>query len=325
MSRRGIALVLAGVLFISSCGDDATAPDMEWEVAHTSTDWWMSVYAAAPADRWIAGGTTTDGKILRFDGETISEVGHGAAVGLLNWIHGFPSGEVVAVGNEGAVVRWDGSTWSADEPVTDQDLWGVWGAEPGDLWAVGGDASGGTATVLRDSGQGFQPVPIPALERPGVDVFFKVWGSGPDDVYIVGQNGAVLHWDGTVLEELLVGVSLDLIGVWGTGPDRVVTVGGRTNGAAAVWDGSEWHNPDLGRLPGINGVWIDGSTAYIVGDRGATGTIDLETLEVSVSLSDVPISIHAVQGSGNIITAVGGDFTTGPQGPFLGQVLTAER
>ena len=33
------------------------------------------------------------------------------------------------------------------------------------------------------------------LEAGDVYAWFKVWGSSASDVYIVGQKGAVLHWD----------------------------------------------------------------------------------------------------------------------------------
>ena len=325
MRRLAIALLLV----LTACGgggDETPAASITWGAAHTSTQWWMSVTATTPTDQWIVGGTTTEGAILRFDGTTVTEVEHGTGAGLLNWVHRFDDGSLVAVGNDGAVLRSDdGSAWTSDAPVTDQDLWGVWGASPDDVWAVGGDSDGGAATILRDTGSGFEPFVVPDLERPGVDVFFKVWGSDADDAYIVGQNGAVLHWNGTALEELFVGVSQDLIGVWGDGPDQVVVVGGRRNGAAAVWNGTEWSNPDLGRFPGINGVWVADGTAWVVGDNGAAGTIDLATLDASIELIDTPVSIHAVAGTASTLTAVGGDFSTGPGGPFLGEVLTAQR
>ena len=93
---------------------------------------------------------------------------------------------------------------------------------------MGGDNLLGDAPyVLHYDGEQWSLAPIPELERPGVRAFFKVWGSGPDDIYAVGQNGAVLHWNGTEFTELGVGVSQDLIGIWGTGPDDVTVVGGR--------------------------------------------------------------------------------------------------
>ncbi len=320
--RLTVGLVLA--LAVSACGGGDSAPT--WEVSHTSTDWWMSTVSVTESDQWVVGGTTTEGKILRFDGSEVTNIDHGFAVGLLNWVHRFDDGSLVVVGNEGAVLRSrDGSTWTRDDPPTDQDLWGVWGSSPDDIWAVGGDTSNGVPTVLRDTGAGFETVVLPDLERPGVQVFFKVWGSSGSDVYVVGQKGAVLHWDGTELTEQLIGIGEDLIGVWGTGPDRVVTVGGRRNAQAALWDGAEWRVLDLARHPGLNGVWLDDDTVHVVGIDGVVGTIDFVTGTESISSIDTPVALHAVAGTAGTLTAVGGDFSTGEAGPFLGQIATAAR
>ncbi len=315
MSRRSIPLSLTLLLLLTSCSTGQGA-GTEWSTVHTSADWWMSVSAPSPTEQWIVGGTPDGGRILRYDGATVTEVDHGAEVGLLNWVHGFDSGELIVVGQAGAVLRNDGAGWRFEPAPTDQDLWGVWGSATTDVWAVGGDA-----TVLHDTGSGFEPVPLPDMERSGVRIFFKVWGSSADDVYIVGQRGAVLHWNGNALEELDVGVTEDLIGIWGTGPDRIVTVGGRRQGAAALWDGDTWRALELDVFPGLNGVWMDSDVVHIVGNDGAAGEIDFSTGEVSKFTIDTPVSLHSVTGVGGSLTAVGGDFSTGDQGPFLGQVV----
>jgi hypothetical protein len=164
---------------------------------------------------------------------------------------------------------------------------------------------------------------MPVLERPNVKAFFKVWGSGVDDVYIVGQNGAVLHWDGESLVELHVGVGEDLIDVWGTGPDRVAVIGGRKNGAGALWDGAGWRVLDLAHFPGLNGVWLRRDIVHVVGSNGTAGVIDFTTGEATRVSIDTPVYLHAIHGSPDgTVTAVGGNFFTGKNGPFDGEVLT---
>jgi hypothetical protein len=283
----------------------------------------MDVYAPAADNRWIVGGTPDEGKIVHYDGSGFRVVDHGADVGLLNWVHGFASGELIVVGNDGAALRGDGTTWSQVSVPTGKDLWGVWGAAPSDVWAVGGNAGEeGEPTVLRDTGSGFEAVAIPTLERPDVWAFFKVWGSGADDVYIVGQNGAVLHWDGETLVELHVGVSEDLIDVWGTGPDRVAVIGGRKNGAGALWDGTKWRVLDLAHFPGLNGVWFRRDVVHVVGNNGTGGTIGFATGEATRVHIDTPAYIHAIYGSPDgTLTSVGGNFVAGKRGPFKGEVL----
>jgi hypothetical protein len=316
-----VAALLA--LVVGACGDDAPEG---WHSLHASPHWWMSVTAPSVDDRWIVGGTSTEGVILHWDGTEISTVHHGQAVPLLNWVHRFDDGTFVVAGNDGTILRGDGIRWERIAVPTDADLWGVWGSTPDDVWAVGGEASGaGDPVILRDTGAGFERVDLPELERPGVGVFFKVWGSGPDDVWVVGQRGAIVHWDGEALTEELAGTSSDLIGVWGTGPDRVVSVGGRSNAAIVLWDGSGWRSLDVGRFPGLNGVWFDGDTVHVVGNDGAAGTVDFPTGEVAFEMVDTPVFLHAVNGTPDgVLTAVGGDFSTGPGGPFRGEILELE-
>ena len=52
---------------------------------------------------------------------------------------------------------------------------------------------------------------------------------------------------------------------------------------------------------------------------------DVTSGTVSIEGIDTPVAIHAVTGTASTLTAVGGDFATGPAGPFLGQVLVATR
>ncbi len=323
--RRAAALAIAGMALIgAACSGGGDVAEPEWTSAHESADWWMSVAAPTDTDRWIAGGTAEVGALLRVAGGAVERVSPDADVGLLNWIHAFSPSDMIVVGNAGAVLRGDGTTWAQVAVPTDLDLWGVWGASPSDVWAVGGDAMAGPPIVLRDTGGGFEPVELPPLGA-GVGTFFKVWGSAADDVYVIGQRGAVLHWDGTALRTVDVGVADDLIGIWGTSADRIALVGGRATGAAALWDGSSWRQPDLSGFPGLNGVWFDGDIVHVVGVAGSAGTLGFGSAEVTSRYTiDTPVFLHAIIGSpSGALTTVGGDFSMGMAGPFLGEVFTA--
>ncbi len=328
MHIPSVALLFVLALLLAGCSSEPEeqpeTPLGQWETLRSTDHWWMSVLAFAGDDRWIVGGTPDRGEILHYDGSDFEVIDPGVDVQLLNWIHGFGTDEFIIVGNGGAALRGDGRAWRQVDVPTDQDLWGVWGANASDVWAVGGNADeSGVPTVLRDTGGGFEAVAIPVLERPDVKAFFKVWGSGADDVYIVGQNGAVLHWNGDILEELHVGVSEDLITVWGTGPDRVVMVGGRKNGVIALWNGNEWRSPEIGNFPGLNGVWLRGDIVHVVGNSGAAGIVGFTTGEATRVWIDTPVYLHAISGSPDgTLTAVGGNFFTGEKGPFDGDILT---
>ncbi|MEO1335969.1 MAG: hypothetical protein AAFV29_10000, partial [Myxococcota bacterium] len=149
----------------------------------------------------------------------------------------------------------------------------------------------------------------------------KVWGTSADNVYIVGQRGAVLRWDGSALTEVLVGTSRDLISLWGTGPDRIVIVGGRANGEVVTWDGEQWEATLLSVRPGLNGVWMrDPDTAHVVGVNGSILRFDFDSKEiVDDSPTEVGLAFHAVFGdpTHERLVAVGGNFEFN-DGPYEG-------
>ena len=56
-----------------------------------------------------------------------------------------------------------------------------------------------------------------------------MWGSGPDDVFVVGYDGTVLRYNGSEWQDMSNDEWFALYDVWGSGPDDVFAVG---------WDGT---------------------------------------------------------------------------------------
>ena len=228
------------------------------------------------------------------------------------------------VGDQGTVVHWNGRSWAPEATPTRAPLWGVWGAAPNDLWAVGGTGDGETPPVLlhRD-GAAWTAVEVPPLTRAAVSAFFKVWGTGADNVYVVGQRGVVLHRSGGVWREEFAGVSGDLVSLWGSDASHILAVGGRGNALVTRWDGHAWTARSLDPLPGLNGVWMRTPTAaHVVGVNGAVIRLDLATLTpVEEPLATV-LDLHSVFGdaTGRLI-AVGGSLGSA-SGPFVGVAIT---
>ncbi len=309
---RAIAAVL---LLVGACSGPDN--DGEWKPAFEAEDvgWLLSVWGPSSDNRYSVGGEPDRGVMMNFNGDAWSPVDLGFSVPLLNWVFGFGPNDITAVGNDGTIAHWDGSSWTLQATPTTEVLWGVWGASPSDLWAVGGAArDGAKATLLHYDGSAWTEVEPPVLQRPNVFAFFKVWGTSASNVYVVGQRGVVLHYDGSVWTEELVGASQDLIAVWGTGPDNIVAVGGRANGIVSIFDGTDWRTESLAPTPGLNGIWLDSTTnnaniAHVVGSIGTFGTLDLTTFEVTRKLVATDREVHAVfSADGETITAVGGNL-----------------
>jgi hypothetical protein len=69
---------------------------------------------------------------------------------------------------------------------TTENLYGVWGSSPSDLFAVGEHG-----TILHYDGRGWS-----AMHSGTADYLLGVWGSGPGDVFAVGSFGTILHHRG---------------------------------------------------------------------------------------------------------------------------------
>lgn len=123
------------------------------------------------------------------------------------------------VGAAGQIFVWTGGPrWAPQDSHTLNDLDGVWGSSPEDVWAVGdrgtirhGAKSAGTWTDV---------------SSPTKSHLRAIWGSGPNDVWAAGDAGALIHYDGTSWQVASFGLPAgetptDLLGIWGSGADDV--------------------------------------------------------------------------------------------------------
>ena len=327
-------LFYVGILLWSACDVDPQPGHPAWEEAFDaqSAGWLMNVFGPGDGSLLAVGGTYSAGSVWSFGGSEWSEIQNLPQTPLLNWGISFSGVDTLIVGNGGTLLRHSPSGWSLEELPTEQDLWGVWGHSPEDVWVVGGGqgVSPGDPVILHWNGDVWEDVAFPELERPNVRAFYKVWGSGPDDVYVVGQKGAVLHWNGINWEERFVGADQDLVSLWGMGPDRIAMVGGRNNGIFVTWNGQAWTTYQLAPTPGLNGVWMrDADAVHVVGTYGTWATVDFETGELKEDLlaADPDLGdthdLHAITGDGvgNMI-AVGGTLRYFVSGPFEGIALS---
>lgn len=326
-TARAVALAaaLAGLGLGVGCGPD-TPPEPDpyaWTEAFPADTfgWLLNVWGPGASPLYAVGGAPDTGRAMRFDGTAWAEVSTGTiSPPLLNWAFGFGPDDVTIVGNGGTVLHFDGARWTRQTTPTDQNLWGVWGAAPDDLWAVGGAGrAAGQATLLHYDGTAWTRVELPPLERPQVYALFKVWGTAADDVYVVGQRGLLLHWDGRVWTERGVGTSEDLIAIWGVARDRVVVVGGRANGVIVTWDGTDWRTRSIAPLPGLNGVWLRSREVFhVVGVGGTRLRVAFDDLAITDQQDDTNLDYHGVFGdAGGHLTAVGGNFAF-ENGPHRG-------
>ncbi|HRI52764.1 MAG TPA: hypothetical protein PLW65_21530 [Pseudomonadota bacterium] len=143
------------------------------------------------------------------------------------------------------------------------NLRSLWREPSGDGWAVGFGPSvvqleGGRARLVR--------TPV----RENKYIFNGVWGSGPSDVWAVG-NSIVLHYDGKTWSQSPIDTSgsLYLNAVWGSGPKDVWSVGLR--GAIRRYDGTAWQVVPSGVTGNLTSV--HGTSDKNIFAVGAGGTV----------------------------------------------------
>lgn len=106
--------------------------------------------------------------------------GIGQACTELGILHRY--GDVIAVGENGTILRWRAGSWSV-ERTGGPRLLSIWGTSPDDIWVVGRDGR-----VMHFNGRSWSA----RRTRSGSDLY-GVWGTGPRDVWAVGDHSMVLN------------------------------------------------------------------------------------------------------------------------------------
>lgn len=115
-------------------------------------------------------------------------------------------------------------------------------------------ADGGTAADS-DRGPEHDAAPLYGLTQVGLTA---VWGSAADDVWVVGSDGAILHFDGEAIEPVASTTTRSLHAIAGTGPDDIWAAG--DEGTTLHWDGIRFEFVDRfepATLLGVNAIAPD--------------------------------------------------------------------
>lgn len=287
----------------------------------------LSVWAGADDDVWIVGADDGTGPVvLQWDGAVWDRVDV-ASPGDLWWVWSSGSDAVWMVGDAGRALELDRTTGTVVEHAAADasfKLFGIWGSADDDVYAVGGDVTGGSSGVIvRWDGAAWSTV----ATAPPADGFptrqaFKVWGSAADDVWVVGTGSLVMHFDGKSWVD--VAPPLDpaqpLTTVHGGSASDVYAVGGVGNATVLRLDGTDWVDdspPPRAVVPALSGVFM-GDVPVACGARGAM----LRRTDGWVPITETPVTLldlHAcaTDPSGAHLWAVGGDLVNLDEGVIL--------
>jgi hypothetical protein len=183
-----------------------------------------AIWASGPADVFAVGS-----KLMHFNGTAWSEQ-NPSTLGLYNSVFGTGPTNIWVVGQTsvdpfGIVMRSTGDGGWVGEKTPNKFANGVWLSGPRDIYVVGhqGFDVAPAASIVRSTGDGTWTDQSPT----GVPHFLNaIFGTGPGDLYAVGEAGTILHSTGNgqwTAEGS--GTMENLLGVWASGPNDVYVVG----------------------------------------------------------------------------------------------------
>jgi|GEM_PF-450011 len=232
--------------------------------AEVSADGWGTQPSGVLLSLYSVSGTSPSnvvasgdaGLVLRYDGSAWNPMSTGVVVPLYG-IWAVPTGEVYAVGNAGTIVRHNGVSWSQMASGSSNHLNAIWGSAANDVFAVGN-----VGTILHYNGVSW------STTASGVTSHLRgVWGSSATDVFAAGNGGVILHYDGISWVSMDSSTRSKLYAIWGTAADGVMAVG--DGGTIVRYDGASWSGVNSGVTASLNGIWgASANDVFVVGAGG---------------------------------------------------------
>jgi hypothetical protein len=108
----------------------------------------------------------------------------------------------------------------------------------------------------------YSPLPSGSLAWKGM------WAAAQNNIWVVGWNGAMMHYDGAVWSSMSSGVPDDLNAIWGSSPQDIWAVG---IDGAIHYDGTRWKPVTItGLTYTLNGVFgVSSTDVWAVGATNA--------------------------------------------------------
>lgn len=305
----------------SPCESDWPLGQAGWErvCAKAPGTHFLSVWGSSPTDVYLVGGRPGQTVIWHFDGRALRPLeveGDQRAW----WVFGLDRDHVF-VGGEGGLLlyRERGGPFRPLGSGTTSTIYGVWAKDPSELYFVTGEFSGGGSRghLHRWTPAGSSTVSAPAIDAVADAAFFKVWGVG-DQLWVVGERGTLLHFDGHAWTRPSAPVTTQpLLTVSGWSAEHVIAVGGRGRGLLVQASDAGFRGANLPmETPGLMGVHSTSTAPPLVsGENGFLATVVGDQLLSEGRHTYEPL--HAVwQDAMGGAWAVGGNFMAPTSAPF---------
>jgi len=166
------------------------------------------------------------------------------AIWGLNYRH------VIAVGDNGAILFFDGNQWHFMDSGTQKRLLAVWGTSADNVYAAGEEG------VMRHFNGTIWETVDTHIENP----IYGIWGTQPDNIYAVGGHGTILHYDGINWQRHYTKWYDRLNTIWGRNASDIYAAG--ENGVMLHFDGVDWDAMPFCSSRPINNVFGDESLVF---------------------------------------------------------------
>ena len=207
-----------------------------------------SLFVTTPGDVWLAYGAhrvsagSWTNVPVDVDLYSLPKIGAGLA-----------DGQIFLAGTLGRLWRLVNNRFVLTVPAVNANILGDLNA----IWSDGkGTTFAGGQLLLRNTGNGWSKAPYPAYF---LDVN-AMWGRSASDVWAVGSQGFVYHYDGATWSNPDTGISsslakvLNLYAVAGTDTGEVWALG--QNGQFLHYDGQTWTAGNTASVSDVHGIWV---------------------------------------------------------------------
>lgn len=176
------------------------------------------------------------GLLLKWDGANWYVVNIEIPASLI-CIWGFSESDVFiggACSDDGVLYHWNGVSLIKCIETPDGKIMDIWGRSRDDFYLLVTEYLSSSYTlgsyVLHWDGFEWKNVARLGQWERDTDVFNKLFGFGPDDIYAVSSNSEtpVLHWNGLAWTDIVMPVPESRLGiksVWGSAPDELFFAG----------------------------------------------------------------------------------------------------
>jgi hypothetical protein len=220
--------------------------------ARTSAQQLFSVDGTGPDDVWMTGVN----QLFHYDGSDWTQLDSPVTDGVSRVFARAPddvwfAGDTIDINTPVIVSHFDGAEWTrvTDGPMT--SLSRVWSPAAGELWVL-------ASNPFHFDGQSWIEFSTTAAFGDANDM----WGSAPDDAWLVGSAGAIHHFDGATFTAVASPVTTDLLRVFGRAPDDVYAVG--TLGTILHYDGNAWSAEASGTTLDCNDIAFTQDSVEVV-------------------------------------------------------------